>query len=107
MTKLSKDFNDFEFQCPCCGKNKVAGELVTKLQQLRDIINKPIHITSGYRCQAYNKKIGGYSKSPHLDGLAVDINVSCILPVALANIASEIADIRIGIYKQHIHIDLI
>ncbi|GAJ19839.1 unnamed protein product, partial [marine sediment metagenome] len=25
-----------------------------------------IHITSGVRCPTYNKKIGGYSNSPHI-----------------------------------------
>lgn len=33
----------------------------------------PIHINSGYRCAALNKKVGGASESAHLSGLAADI----------------------------------
>lgn len=33
----------------------------------------PIHITSGYRNVAHNKRVGGNIHSQHLDGSAVDI----------------------------------
>ena len=33
----------------------------------------PIHVNSGYRCEALNEKIGGAKKSKHMDGLASDI----------------------------------
>ena len=107
MTKLSKHFHDYEFSCPCCGKNKVAGELVAKLQELRDIIGEPIFITSGYRCIVENKKVGGHSKSAHLLGKGVDIQVKGWLPMPFAHIASKIKGIRIGIYPEHIHIDIV
>ena len=112
--KLSKNFTSQEFECPC-GKCKAKRQiiveispiLVDKLQLLRDRVGEPIYITSGVRCAGYNKKIGGYSKSPHLDGLAADIKVDYIAPVELANIASIIANIRIGVYRKHIHIDIV
>ena len=107
MTKLSKHFHDFECSCPCCGKNKVAGELVSKLQQLRDLINKPIIITSGYRCSTENKKVGGSANSPHCKGLAADIQVKGWLPMPFAVIASKIKGIRIGCYPNHIHVDIV
>ena len=106
MIRLSKNFTSDEFECPCCGKNIVKGLLVDKLQQLRDLINKPIIITSGYRCPLHNKKVGGYSKSPHIDGLAVDIKVGGISPLDLAFIANMIGNIRLGIYPNHLHIDI-
>ncbi len=34
--------------------------------------NKPMTITSGYRCEALNKIVGGVPKSAHLFGLACD-----------------------------------
>lgn len=43
------------------------------LQPLRDHFNKPIVITSGYRCKALNKLVGGVSNSQHTTGEAVDI----------------------------------
>jgi zinc D-Ala-D-Ala carboxypeptidase len=34
---------------------------------------KPIHVSSGYRCEALNRAIGGAAGSAHMDGLAADI----------------------------------
>ena len=103
--KLSKNFTSDEFKCPCCGRNMVTGTLISKLQELRDLINKPIYITSGYRCEKYNKKIGGYKSSPHLTGEAADIKIKGISPVTVASIAQRISYIRCGIYPNHVHID--
>lgn len=48
------------------------------LQPLRDAYKKPIKISSGYRCQALNKAVGGVSTSQHLKGEAADINTGSI-----------------------------
>lgn len=45
------------------------------LQPLRSIYGKPIVITSGYRCAALNKLVGGVANSYHLQGNAADIRV--------------------------------
>jgi len=42
------------------------------LEPLRAVINDPIIITSGYRCLALNRAVGGSSTSAHVYGLAVD-----------------------------------
>ena len=107
MTKLSKNFDSSEFTCGCgCGYDDIDSKLVDKLQMLRDLVGKPIIITSGYRCPAYNKKISGYSNSPHLTGEASDIQVKGMSPVTLAIIANRIPYIRLGIYSSHLHIDI-
>ena len=106
MTKLSQHFHEFEFKCPCCDLTIVAEALVSKLQQLRDIINKPIKITSGYRCPVENKKVGGSVHSAHLLGEGADIQVKGMSTVTLAMIACKIDGIRIGIYPNHLHIDV-
>lgn len=49
--------------------------LMKGLQLFRNHINKPVNITSGYRCSAYNKYVGGASRSQHLYGTAADIMV--------------------------------
>ena len=46
------------------------------LEPLRDIIQKPIHINSGYRQPHLNKAIGGSVTSQHCFGQAVDFKVS-------------------------------
>ncbi len=44
------------------------------LQPIRKSYNKPIIITSGYRCPALNAKVGGSRTSQHSKGQAADIN---------------------------------
>lgn len=45
------------------------------LEPLREQINKPIRISSGYRSPELNKAIGGASTSQHQTGNAVDLTV--------------------------------
>lgn len=45
------------------------------LQPIRNKLGKPMIITSGFRCQALNKKVGGVSNSQHTKGQAVDFFV--------------------------------
>lgn len=44
-------------------------------QPIRDHFNVPIRISSGYRSDALNKKIGGASNSQHSTGQAIDIDM--------------------------------
>lgn len=46
------------------------------LQPLRDMLGKPIIITSGFRNKLLNQKVGGANNSQHLFGQAADIIVS-------------------------------
>ena len=43
------------------------------LDPLRERYGKPIHVNSGYRCDALNKAVGGSKTSQHRYGLAADI----------------------------------
>lgn len=45
------------------------------LDPLREAYGKPICVTSGFRSQALNAKVGGASNSQHLQGQAADIVV--------------------------------
>lgn len=45
------------------------------LDPLREAYGKPICVTSGFRSQALNAKVGGASNSQHLNGQAADIVV--------------------------------
>ena len=54
------------------------------LQPIRDLVERPIKITSGYRCPRVNAKVGGASKkvggkviqtSQHVYGQAADIEI--------------------------------
>lgn len=45
------------------------------LQPLRDAINMPILIGSGYRCKRLNISVGGVTNSQHMTGQACDIHI--------------------------------
>lgn len=45
------------------------------LEPLRVAIDKPIRISSGYRCERLNKAVGGVYNSQHLKGQAADIDI--------------------------------
>ena len=45
------------------------------LEPLRVAMNRPIHISSGYRCEKLNKAVGGVYNSQHLKGQAADIDI--------------------------------
>ena len=48
------------------------------LEPLRQHVGKPIRISSGYRCPALNKAVGGVANSQHLTGEAADIHLDSI-----------------------------
>lgn len=43
-----------------------------KIQQIRDLLHKPIFINSGVRCKELNNMVGGADASQHIDGQALD-----------------------------------
>ena len=55
--------------------------IVVILQVYRDkVFEKPITITSGWRSEHYNAKIGGAKNSFHVQGLALDFTVKAMKP---------------------------
>lgn len=50
--------------------------LATELEKVREILQKPITITSGYRCLDLNRKLGSKDTSSHVVGCAADFVVS-------------------------------
>ena len=56
------------------------GRLANKLEEVRAILNKPIHITSGYRCLELNRAIGSSDTSQHVKGCAADFQVNGLTP---------------------------
>ena len=45
------------------------------LEPLRSYANQPLTISSGYRCKALNKVVGGARNSQHMTGEAADIHI--------------------------------
>jgi uncharacterized protein YcbK (DUF882 family) len=78
MARLTEHFTDAEMACPCgkCDGGKMSVVFMEKLQKLRTLYNKPMTITSAYRCKAHNAAVGGAATSMHTQGRAADIAVA-------------------------------
>ena len=105
---VAPHFNLSEFACPCCHRVMLHPRLLAKLLTLRDVLERPIYITSGYRCFEYNRKAGGVANSYHLIGLAADIKVKDINLIELLGYAEEVDFSGIGFYekKNFLHLDV-
>lgn len=55
--------------------NRNSRRFYCNLQTFRSWYNRPMHITSGTRTAAFNRKVGGVSNSYHLIGLAADFRL--------------------------------
>ncbi|OUU20355.1 MAG: hypothetical protein CBB97_17905 [Candidatus Endolissoclinum sp. TMED37] len=115
--QLEKNFNLNEFKCK--DGSSVPDEylenvklLAKNLQILRDKINKPIVIISGYRSPEYNKKIGGAKRSQHMLAKASDIIVSGMSPTEVKETivslikSGEMHPGGIGLYQSFTHYDV-
>lgn len=107
------NFTRQEFACPCprCSGFPVepAEKLVRAAQALRDRVGKPMHISSGVRCQAHNDELKGSAKnSRHVIGHAMDFRVegmtaAQVLPLALATPGIVYA---YAINERYVHMDI-
>jgi hypothetical protein len=96
------------YACRCCGKTVVAHEFYPVLWEFLRLRPQTI-ITSGYRCEAHNKKVGGKKRSAHVLGAAIDI--ACLTSEDRFDIVEKARACginRMGIYKtkHFIHLDV-
>ena len=100
-----KNFKIEEFNCKCCGGNKMKPDFLEKLDNARDIAGIPFGISSGYRCPRHNKEIGSTATN-HPLGVAADIR--CTDGSSRFKIISALIQAgftRIGVAKSFIHCD--
>ena len=101
-TKLSENLNVSEFACHgsgCCTTVKIDEQLVKYVQMIRDHFGKPVTVTSGYRCPAHNRAVGGATASYHARGQAADIVVQGVAPAEVAKYAESIGIKGVGLYE--------
>lgn len=110
---ISKNFTYDELACPCCGDLLINEVFLKTLQEIRDRVGRPFFITSGFRCDEHNEKVGGAITSRHLKGFAVDISTNKWSSDDLHYLLFELCATTIqnystgvGIYPKHIHFDL-
>lgn len=110
MGDLSPHFNKKEFACKDCGESNINMDLVFALEQLRDIVQKPIIVHSAYRCPEKNAAVGGVSQSQHMLGNAADINIPGLTVQEMYDAAMQVPAFKgggIGVYDTNfIHVDV-
>jgi uncharacterized protein YcbK (DUF882 family) len=115
--QLTKNFKLSEFTCrdgaevPEEFLDNVQA-LAENLQILRDFLNRPIRIISGYRSPEYNAKVKGVKKSQHLVAKAADIVVRGIKPKAIHTFVlrlmkeGKMSKGGVGLYRTFVHYDI-
>ena len=96
-----------------------ARSICERAQKLRDLIQSPLVVSSGYRTASHNKKVGGAKNSEHLTASALDLTSTIWTSPQLALLYQGLIDLGvvpdggIGLYPPSknskmgwIHIDL-
>lgn len=100
--QISKNFQYKEFDCHgkgCCSTTIIDEKLIEYVQRIRDHFGKPVTITSPYRCEVHNRRVGGATKSYHMQGKAADIVVQGVSSREVAKYAESIGILGIGLYE--------
>ena len=82
-------------------------DLLVMIDRARALYGKPIVVTSGFRTESHNKKVGGVKSSSHLKGLAID--VACVTSKHRFEMLTALLEVgfnRIGVADTFIHIDV-
>ena len=84
------------------------GQLMALLEKIRTACgNRAVIINSGYRTDAYNKKVGGAPLSQHLLAKAADIRVEGMTAAQVYDIANRLnPDGGVGKYASFTHVDV-
>lgn len=106
-TMITQHFSLEELACPLTGECDMDPDFMDCLEKMRQSYGLPMIITSGFRSAEHNGKIGGATFSQHLFGRAVDIKCKSDSDrYKLVAAAIEAGMKGIGIYSQHVHVDL-
>ncbi len=110
--QLSKHFSRAELACKHCGRigpyAQRLKKLLVLLEKIRGGVGKAVRVTSGYRCPAHNREVGGVSNSYHMLDMAADIYVPGMKLQDLARIAEKAGAGGIGVYPYSgfVHVDV-
>jgi uncharacterized protein YcbK (DUF882 family) len=109
---LSEHFSRREFACKGCrgdcqiSQPAPAPRLVSVLEAVRRQYGRAVHVTSGYRCEAYNSRIGGAASSQHLVAAAADIIVQGVPAGEVYEWMDKWHFGGLGQYKTFTHVDV-
>jgi uncharacterized protein YcbK (DUF882 family) len=81
-------------------------DFLWSLETMRERLQRPVFITSGFRCPEHNKQVGGSPRSYHLKGQAADVAcANASERFQLIKAAIVIGFSGIGIDKTYVHLD--
>lgn len=105
------NFSKEEFSCSETGECKMSVAFMSKLQELRDLYNKPMTITSGYRSPKHSieaSKPAG-KLSTHARGCAADIACNGQQAHEIMKLAFQLGFTGIGVSQKgsarFVHLD--
>ena len=110
-----KYFKRSEFKCQCGGKYcngypvEMQEKVVKAADKVRAHFDKPVTVSSGIRCTKHNAEVGGVSNSRHLQGKAIDLNVSGFSASMVLAYVQSLPEIRYSyaINSDYIHMDIL
>jgi len=120
MTKLSEHFTLAEFlvseTASRHGIDNTPDERVIEnlkltalvMEEVRELVGRPVIITSGYRGPALNRAVGGSVNSAHMQGLAADFIVPPLTPLEICRMiaASDIVYDQLIYEHTWVHLGL-
>jgi uncharacterized protein YcbK (DUF882 family) len=119
MSQITEHFSLAEFACPDYGVPtepkhlERLARLCAQLEVVREELGgAPITIISGYRSPSYNERIGGATKSQHMNACAADIKVKGVSPrdvhTAILRLIKEgkVEEGGLGLYETFVHFDV-
>jgi len=103
---ITDHFTKDEMRCRCgCGYLEWDDAFMFKLEEVRQIFDRRMDVSSGSRCPAHNAAIGGVPDSEHIDGAAVDIPITHSQDrYDLIAAALKAGITRIGVSDKFIHL---
>lgn len=106
-TKLSSHFKVVDFMSAKKGRYALfSSDVASIIQFIRNEVNRPVHITSGYRSPGYNKRIDGSAGwSRHTYGDALDFSVEGLAISDLPDFCKKHGASFTLKYESHIHCD--
>jgi zinc D-Ala-D-Ala carboxypeptidase len=108
-------FSKNELACHCgCKQMEMDADFMESLEKLRIEFNKPMKITSAFRCPNHNTQVSktGFT-GPHVTGRAIDVQVSghsahTLMTLALKHGFKGIGISQSGVHnKRFIHLDML
>lgn len=112
-----RNFEPDEFLCEDGCGGDVKHELKVKIQKMRDLLNerspgqeRPLIITSGFRCANQNRRVNGVKDSLHMEGSAADLYTPGMTPAMMDELCYCAKAVGLGVLRypvsKFVHVQL-